>query len=101
MPAARFSRALGHKAGALIGISDVVLTDHIQFDAKTFMKIKILMLSSQLYFMAKNAKFREIFMNFKFSEEDLRSQIVGAMRGLSKNEQVKFEDYGLIYNYQN
>lgn len=101
IPAARFSRALGHKAGALVGISDKVSLEHIQIDAKSFMKIKILMLSSQLHFMAKNAKFREIFMNFKFSEEDLKTQIVGAMRGLNKNELIKFEDYGLIYNYQN
>lgn len=101
VPAARFSRALGHKVGSLVGISNHIEIDHLQIDNQSFMKIKILLLSSQLHFLMKNIKFREIFVNFKFSEEDLKTQIVGALKGIGKNQEIGFGDYGLIYIYQN
>ena len=101
VPGARFSRALGHKAGVLFGIMPGVQVTHRVIEDKELMKIKILVLSSQLYFISKNTKFRELFINFKSSEEDLKSAVIGAMKGLDKNEQLQFSDFGLIYAYQN
>lgn len=101
VPAARFSRALGHKVGSLVGVINSITVEHLQLDLHSFMKIKILMLSSQLTYVAANQKFKEIFVNFKFAEEDLISQVASVMKGLEKNEQLLYEDYGLIYVFQN
>ena len=101
VPGARFSRAIGHKAGLLFGVMPGVQVTHRVIEDKDLMKIKVLAVSSQLYFVSKNTKFRELFINFKSTEEDLKAAVLGAMKGLDKNEQLLFSDFGLVYAYQN
>jgi len=101
VPGARFSRAIGHVAAQQLGVNLGVQSHHIEIDDVALMKLKFLILSSQLQFISENKKFREIFVNFKFAVEDLKGQIIAVMKGLEKSEQINFEDYGLIYSYQN
>ena len=101
MPGCRFSRAIGHKAASAVGVLHYPNIDCVTFDDKSLMKIKILLLSSQLQYLTNNSRFREMFINFKFAEEDLKSQVTGVIKQLEKNEQVHLYDYGLVYVYQN
>ena len=101
VPGARFSRAVGHKLGNLLGILPSVSVSHLKIKDVSLMKIKFLLLSSQLLYISENTKFREIFINYKSNEEDLKEYLQSAMRGLESNEHLHFSDYGVIYGYQN
>lgn len=101
VPGAKFSRAIGHKVGGLIGILPHITLTQKVYKSTDLMKTKILLLSSQLTYISSNPRFRKIFFNFKFAEEDLKTQVLAVMKGLEKNEYIHFSDYGLIYCYQN
>lgn len=101
VPAAKFSRALGHKVGNLIGIEPIIEVNSAVIEERQMQKLKILLLSSQLAYISQNSHFRETFATMKFAEEDLKTQVQAIIKGLEKHNKLYCDDFGLIYFFQN
>jgi len=105
IPGARFSRAIGHKAGQIIGI--VCQPSYYKkeiADAKLYnplSRLKYILLSSQLEFLTNNQRLVELISSYKSIDDDLRVQLIGVMKNLEKNEHLYFDDFGLVYVFQN